>query len=108
MKAIMSNIKMMTNLLITTSAIMFVSVFTGIPKVLGVTLTIWILNIGWIMYLLLGDTKISRLVEVNEEKIDQLKENKKYAEVGIRLIAIPFVVIGLIVVFFNVASLFVM
>ena len=105
---ILRNPQSMIKLLIATSLIMFVSLFTGIPKVAGVTLTIWVLNIGWIMHLLIGNVTLSDLVEGNENKLNQAKADKNYVEVSVRLLLVSLVVIGLIIAGMNIVYLFFM
>ena len=104
----LKNPQKMINVLIVTSILMVLSVFIPNTKVLGTTLTIWILNIGWVMWLLLGDSiKLSNLIDSHDRKINEAKDDKRHFEVGIRFIALPMVVIGVITIFMQILMLFI-
>jgi hypothetical protein len=103
-KRLFYNEQFMLKILIIMSVMMFLSLFT-LPKIAAIGMTIWIINIGWIMHLLTRG-RISEMPNCHEERIENAKKNKNYFEFGIRSIALPLCVVGLIVVVVNLIVLF--
>lgn len=104
----MRNPQVMIKVLIVTSIVMFLSIFIGSYKILGVTLSLWTLNIAWIMYLLMGDLSIKDILSTSEKRIQEAKENGHHFEAEVRTIALPLCVVGVIVLIINLVWLFFM
>lgn len=104
MRRIIFNEDYMLKCLIVTSVTMFITLFTS-PKIVAVGMLIWLINVGWIMYLLTRG-RVPEMIKYHEENIENAKKNKRYFEFGIRSIALPLCAVGLIFVVLNLIVLF--
>lgn len=100
--------KKMLNVLIATSVIMFISLFIGISKLIGITMSLWVINVFWLMYLsfFYSGVGLSDIVRTNERLIEEAKEKKNYTKVGVHSITLPMCAIGLLVVIGNIVLFF--
>ena len=100
----------MLNVLAITSIVMFISLFTFIPKIIAITMTLWLLSIGGNLRLILfsGNHTLYDLVEANENKITKAKAEKKHIERGVHTMALPLCVVGLIFIGMTLMILFTM
>ena len=90
------------------SIFMLISLFFS-SKIAGLGLLLWVLTVGWTMSkTMFSNTSIDKLVKHNDKLIGEAWEKKKITETSVRMLAIPMSVIGLIIVFLNIALLFLM
>lgn len=104
MKNILFEPKPMINVLIGMSVLMFVSMFTH-PKIASIGLSLWILNIGWIVYLLVRG-RMPELANHHEKQVGEARENKQYFKYTIYLLAFPMCAVGLFFVVVQLVMMF--
>lgn len=104
MKRALFDPKSMIHILIGMSVLMFVSMFAH-PKIASIGLSLWILNIGWIMYLLVRG-RIPELAIEHEKKVEEAKENNQPFKYTMYLIAFPMCAVGLLFVAVRLIMLF--
>lgn len=100
--------RIMLNFLIVTSVVMFFSLFTGINKLVGITMSLFLINLFWVMFLLVGGKGFSNVLESSEIKINEAKEEKNYLKEVVYTAALPLCAVGLIIIILQVGMLFFM
>jgi len=98
----------MIKVLIVTSILMFLSLFLAPPKVIGLFLLLWVVNVFWILKLLFSSYGLG-LGDFEKDiyaKIDEASTNKKYFQKGLYYITIPMMAIGLIMVALIILAFF--
>ena len=88
------------------SGVMIVSLAFG-PKVGTIGMFIWLIALGWTMKkTIFARYTVGQLAQTNEDlMVDSFKE-KRYVESGARLLAIPLMALGGIVIVMNLIIMF--
>lgn len=100
--------KIALSLLIVTSILMFASIFSMNYKVLGLGLLVWLITVGYNLFLSTGrfDLALSKMSEYSEAKSrDFLKERKPVASAAY-FVATPMIFVGLITLMLMLITLF--
>lgn len=87
------------------SILVFLSIVTFNPKLIGVSFILYISVIIWNMNIIIPTFSIQEFINYNTKEIIKAYEEKKYFCSFINLILIPFTLIGLIVVFIDIYCL---
>lgn len=108
MKKIFYNHNHMLKILIATSILMFVSIIVSgftTPKIMGVGMLVWVVNLAWIMHLLTRG-QWQRMNEYHDKETERSKAEGKLAVYGVRSVALPMAGLGMVFVVVGIASLF--
>jgi len=90
----------MINLLIVTSVLMISSLITIKPKIIGITMLLWVLCVFWNVYLMLRSSNLTFGSIANEidNKYDDAKSKRHFGEQILYSATIPMMAIGLFMV----------
>jgi len=99
---------LMIKVLIVTSTLMFFSLFIAPPKIIGVFLLLWVINVFWIVKLLFTSSGLGIEDFGNDicTKIDEASANKKYFQKGLYYVTIPMMAIGMLMVALIILAFF--
>jgi len=97
---LLSDFTFMIKVLVVTSILMFISIFTVMPKVIGFFLLIWVANVFWNLKLLLNSSGLGLADFTNSvgSKINEARTEKKHFQKALYFITIPMMTIGMIMV----------
>lgn len=103
----LKNDRFMIKALCVTSVLTFISLFFG-HRLAAVGLTIYFLNVVWIMYLQISGTSftLSKFAKTVNDRVEESHNNKEYVKAGIYASVIPLMVLGVVVVVLNLIILF--
>lgn len=98
----------MLKALIVTSTLMFFSIFIAPPKIIGVFLLLWVVNVFWIVKLLFDSSGLGIEDFGNSvcDKIDEVSVNKNYFMKSVYYATIPMMAIGMIMVLLIILAFF--
>jgi hypothetical protein len=110
MRKFFYNEQHMLKLLIGTSILMFASILISItttPKVMAVGMSLFMFNVGWIVYLL-GRGRFGEMGAYHNQRIKDSESEGKYVQAGVYGAALPMCVLGILVIVINLVVLFFM
>lgn len=104
----LKDFQVMIKILIVTSILMFISIITCHPKIIGFFLLLWVINVFWCLKLTLnfsgyGFGIIESSINI---KIDEARENNNHFLKGLYYITIPMMAIGMIMVALIIVTFF--
>lgn len=104
----LKNESIMIKILCATSVLMFISLFFG-DRIAATGLTVFFLNVLWIMYLLLSGTgfTFSKFASVVNERVEESHNNREYGKACVYATAIPLMILGIVMIVLNLVVMFV-
>jgi c-di-AMP phosphodiesterase-like protein len=102
--------KIQLKILIVTSVLFFLSIFSFNWKVLGIFTLIWVATVFWNLVLMfrIRNLTANDFVRHIDNKIDKAKAGKKHFRKAIYCMVIPMIVIGLLVVGLDIIGMIIL